>query len=91
MAGGRPKGSRNKKTVELIERVAATGKMPLDVMLENMRHYYDAGDRERAQGCATDAAPYLHAKLTSTEVSGGEEPIVHEVVVRYVKADQAGD
>ena len=119
--GGRQRGTHNKKTTELIEQAAAGGVMPLDVMLENMRHAYEMAKlaeatflkiknepdlrsrmaelleeevkyRQLAQDCAKDAAPYLHSRLTATEVTGADHgPIVHEIVVRYVKADHAGD
>ena len=35
-AGGRPKGSRNKRTVELVQRAEAKGVTPLDLMLQVM-------------------------------------------------------
>ena len=100
--GGRQRGVRNKKTAEVIEQAAAGGVMPIDVMLENMRYAHDMMQRTAvgealkyrmmAEECAKDAAPYLHSRLTATEVSGSDQgPIVHEIIVKYVKADQAGD
>jgi hypothetical protein len=37
------------------------------VMMENMRHYWAAGDRANAQECAKDCAPYCHPRLTSID------------------------
>jgi hypothetical protein len=37
-AGGRPKGSRNKRTLELIQRAESKGISPLDLMLEVMHN-----------------------------------------------------
>lgn len=70
--GGRQKGTPNKKTAALLERVSAEGLTPLDVMLQVMREYVEAGDREMALDAAAKAAPYVHPKLSSiaAEVSG---------------------
>jgi hypothetical protein len=40
--GGRKKGTPNKATAAMAAAVAATGKAPLEVMIENMRHFYAA-------------------------------------------------
>jgi hypothetical protein len=69
---GRPKGSLNKKTVEQIEAVKATGETPLDYMLRVMRD--PKQEHNRRDDMAKSAAPYLHPKLASsqqtTEISG---------------------
>ena len=62
-AGGRPKGSRNKRTVELVQRAEAKGITPLDLMLEVMHDLWREGDRRAAFACAEKIAPYLHARL----------------------------
>ena len=68
---GRPKGSRDKKTRKDAKRLVADGNTtPLDVMIEAMRFYQAQGDRDKAAAFAKDAAPYLHAKLSSPTVSG---------------------
>ena len=66
--GGRPAGVPNKKTQELIDQVKATGQTPLDYLLSVMR---DVKRPEEVRvDCAAKAAPYIHAKLSSTELSG---------------------
>lgn len=65
--GGRQKGTPNKKNAELIAKAEAAGVLPLDVMLMDMREKLETGDVSGAADRARDAAPYLHAKLTSTE------------------------
>ena len=65
---GRQKGTLNKRTEEIDEirrRAADQGILPVEVMLDNMRHYFKHGDRANAQKCAADAAPYLHPRLNS--------------------------
>lgn len=72
---GRKPGSPNKKTAELIKAVAESGVTPLDYMLTVMRN--DLGDPRERLNAAVSAAPYVHAKLASIEVSGkGGGPIV---------------
>jgi hypothetical protein len=66
-AGGRPKGSRNKRTLELIQRAEANGINPLDLMLEVMHDLWREGDRFAAFACAEKIAPYVHARLASVE------------------------
>jgi hypothetical protein len=75
-AGRRP-GSRNRRSVELEKAVAETGKTPLQVLLDTMRHYLEVGDRDKAAIFAKDAAPYVHPKITSISVGGqpGASPI----------------
>jgi hypothetical protein len=74
---GRRRGSRNKRNLEIERRVAATGKTPLEVMLEAMRSYYEAGDIDKAVAFAKDAAPYVHPRMASIDVGGkpGAPPI----------------
>ncbi len=67
---GRKPGSPNKKTAELQAAVAESGITPLDYMLFVMRGV-DNEPRERLSA-AVAAAPYVHAKLASIELSGPE-------------------
>jgi hypothetical protein len=104
---GRPEGALTIKTRKIAERALADGCTPLDVMLENMRHFQQvaldaeaflatmtatdlpgrpekpedqfkallaevkkaAGFRHMAHECARDASPYIHARLSSVEMS----------------------
>lgn len=71
MAGkGRPKGSPNKRTVARQSAAAESGLMPLDYMLAQLRN--EELDVKERMYAATQAAPYLHARLTSVDakVSG---------------------
>src|SRR3954453_6306221 len=92
-AGGRPKGPRNKRTMELIQLAEAKGISPLDLMLEVMHDLWQEGDRLAAFACAEKIAPYLHARLASVEqkveaevrqtVVNGEPLTVEEFDRRY--------
>jgi hypothetical protein len=66
---GRPKGSKNKKTRELLETTKASGITPLEVMLYNMRQHFKAKRYDEASSIAAMAAPYVHPKLAATAVS----------------------
>ncbi len=57
---GRKTGSLTKRTREIAERAMATGKSPLDVMLDNMRHF---------QQVALDAEAVIEG-LTIQEITG---------------------
>lgn len=66
--GGRKKGSRNKASVAKAQAIAASGLTPLDYMLGVMR---DAkADVEMRLEAAKSAAPYVHPKLATIEVTG---------------------
>lgn len=65
---GRPKGARNKATVETIAQVKQTGLTPLDYMLSVMRDS-SAPTPDRMEA-AKSAAPYVHARLTSVDLKG---------------------
>lgn len=105
---GRKPGSLTKRTREVAERAMEQGKTPLEVLLENMRHFQKvahdaetvieamtedqvqslgesheerfkgllakvkaaAGLRQLANEAAKDAAPFMHARLSSVEIQG---------------------
>lgn len=64
---GRPKGSPNKKTAEVIAAIEESGETPLDYMLRVMR---DAeGGMDRRDDMAKAAAPYVHSKLAQIDAN----------------------
>jgi hypothetical protein len=82
---GRKRGSLSRKTTEVAQKAAAQGITPLEVLLQAMRHHYDAGDLDRAAVFAKDAAPYMHPRLSAVAVSGGSTPVslrlVEEIII----------
>lgn len=69
---GRPQGSRNigtKQRIAIADRAASEGITPLEVMLNTMRAHYDAQKFDEASAVARDAAPYVHARLSSIDMS----------------------
>ena len=66
---GRKPGAANVKTREIADKAVAQGVTPLEVMLEAMNALRDSGDLEKAASVAKDAAPYIHAKLSSVEMN----------------------
>lgn len=65
---GRKKGEPNKRTAEIQQAVEQSGLTPLEYMLTVMR---DIGqDEQRRLAAANMAAPYVHAKLASIELTG---------------------
>jgi len=72
---GRKKGVKNKKTLELQQRVAKGGISPLDYMLKVMRN--PRADLARRDDMGKAAAPYVHPRLNSVEATGkGGSPLI---------------
>jgi hypothetical protein len=69
--GGRPKGSKDRATKVVADQIALTGRTPLEVMMEAMRHYQEVGDRDRAVSIARLAAPYMHARFHAVAGTDG--------------------
>lgn len=72
---GRPRGAKTRVTQEAIKR-AGEGETPLEYMLRVMRDD-DVAD-ERRDEMALAAAPFVHAKLSQTEIKA--EVQTHRVV-----------
>jgi len=86
---GRKPGSPNKKTVELQKAVAESGLTPLDYMLSVMRD--EINDPKERLSAANMAAPYVHAKLASVEVTGKDgAPIASATEITF-KIIRPGD
>jgi hypothetical protein len=95
---GRQKGSRNKRTQEVLDKAAELGITPLEVMLQTMRDAWDLAtapaedvdmsptDRLTAKmsavAIAEKAAPYLHPRLASVESVN-----TNDTTVRTISAD----
>jgi len=84
--GGRTKGTPNKKTAEIQQAVEESGLTPLQYMLQVMR---DVGqDEQRRLAAAQAAAPYVHAKLSSVEMTGkGGGPVDMNWNINFVSPD----
>lgn len=69
---GRKKGGVTKATVyrqEMMARAAADGISPLEVMLNTMRAAWAAQKIDEALQAAVHAAPYVHPRLASSQVT----------------------
>jgi len=76
---GRKPGSVSRIDAEARQRALAGGMMPLDFLLSIMRD--DKQDAAARRDAAKAAAPYCHARLSSTELSGhGGGPIKTEEI-----------
>lgn len=82
---GRKPGVPNKVTQETREAIKASGLTPLDFMLSVMRD--DDEDMPRRLAAANMAAPYVHPKLASVEVTGKDgESLMSNMTVTFVPA-----
>lgn len=66
---GRKKGAAAEKTRAIADAVILKGDTPLEIMLEAMKAHRDAGRLKEAVAVAEKAAPYIHPRLTSVEVT----------------------
>jgi hypothetical protein len=66
--GGRQKGTPNKVTAAKVAAIEASGLTPLDYLLLVMRD--GEAERHTRLDAAKAAAPYVHAKLASIEMTG---------------------
>ncbi len=99
--GGRQRGTRNRRTLETIEKAAAQGPLPLEHMLKVMND--PNADNERRDRMAVAAAPYVHPKLTSEDAGmnvnihgeytngKGYDAETNGIVVQFVKPRHAVD
>ena len=86
--GGRKKGQPNKSQSEIRAAALAGGISPLDYMLRVLRD--EDADEDRRDRMAQAAAPYLHAKLVSSEMSGEDGgPIKHELTIKFAAGSAA--
>ncbi|WP_267550357.1 hypothetical protein [Rhizobium rhizogenes] len=67
---GRPKGAATKRTRKIADRESQNGVTPLEVMLRAMREHFGKNEFDAAASIAKDAAPYMHAKLSSIQHKG---------------------
>ena len=79
---GRKPGAATTKTREIANKASEAGITPLEYILSVMRDE-TTEPRERLSA-AVAAAPYMHAKLSSVEVSGKDGgPIDHSLRVTF--------
>lgn len=65
---GRPPGSRNKRTVAAVERIASEGLTPLEFLTSVYRDLTE--EMPRRIDAAKAAAPYCHARLQPVDKDG---------------------
>lgn len=68
--GGSRKGCPNKATAAKAAEIAASGKTPLEFLLDVMRD--ETRDFEFRLDAAKSAAPYVHPKLAAMELTGAD-------------------
>ena len=76
LGAGRPTGARNRKTVETQAAIAASGLTPLDYMISVMRD--EKNDPRTRLEAAHHAAPFVHSKLSTTDLNVTEDPVRSE-------------
>lgn len=84
---GRKKGAPNKKTAEIQKAVEESGLTPLEYMLQVMRD--PINEPKERLGAAVAAAPYVHAKLSSVELTGKDGGAVEITTIERRIVDPA--
>ena len=81
---GRPKGSFNKASKSQIEKITADGKMsPLEYLASIYQN--DLAPQKDRIEAARAAAPYVHSRLSTTEVKAAVTEISHEEWLKSLK------
>ena len=83
---GRKPGSRNKATLERMAALEAGGLMPLDYMLQVLRD--EAATPAQRMDAAKYAAPYVHARLGSTELKAPQLDEVTDALAALIERAQ---
>jgi hypothetical protein len=79
---GRPKGSKDRRTVETALRAAAEGLTPLEYLQAVLRD--ESADPSARFEAAKAAAPYIHARLAATQLTGRDgEDLLREQLSDY--------
>lgn len=71
---GRKVGSTTTKTREIAEKALESGLTPLEYMLQVMRN--DKCDEARRLDAAKSAAPYIHAKLSTIDMTATVDGVI---------------
>lgn len=83
--GGRKKGTPNKATAKREAEIAASGLTPLEFLISVMKD--EGKPTDTRVDAAKAAAPYVHPKLSSVEVSGKNGgPVKQSLLIEFVKA-----
>lgn len=84
-SGGRPKGSLNRKTLDLHARCVEAGVDPFQVLLELCK----SDDEKTRLSAAGDVCGYLYAKKRSIDVKLDAEAELIELATSIKQADDA--
>jgi len=75
--GGRQKGVANKRTREIADAAVREGLTPLEYMLAVLRD--ESVEPDRRDRMAAAAAPYIHPRLSSTQIDATDKRDITEL------------
>lgn len=88
--GGRQKGTPNKKSLDISEKIKKLGCDPFEGMIKIAEEALLSKDLALAGNMYKELAQYIAPKRKAVDIStDNESAAVREVEVRYVKADNA--
>ena len=83
--GGRAKGTPNKKTLEVIERLKELKCDPIEGMAKIAKDAYEEGDKQLAGQMYKELAQYVAPKRKAIEVSGDtDNPLAISLIERTI-------
>ncbi len=89
VGAGRPAGARNRRTVEMQTAVEQSGITPLEFLINIMRD--ETADMRTRLEAARGAAPFVHPKLATTELSVKKQPMDREAMIARLKVLMANN
>lgn len=75
--GGRQRGTPNKATVDVAEKLAALGCDPLKILASLAMD--PKSERELRRKCANDLMPYLYSKRTPIDVATKQQTVMNVI------------
>jgi hypothetical protein len=87
---GRKPGSKQQKSIDIALHEVGNGLTPLEYMLKILRD--ENQPHEERKWAAEKAAPFMHARLQTTEIkgSGADGALTVNLLVKYVDGNNSG-
>ncbi len=89
MPGGRKLGSKNRSTLERVDKALEGGISPLEYLLQCMRDP-EQSDAKRLEA-AKAAAPYVHPRLQYTELDASGDLVIKLVAAPWTNGSKPAE
>lgn len=82
---GRPKGSRNRRTLSAMEKMRDLGCDPLEELVKIGNKALRDEDNHLAASCFKEIATYIYPKLKALDISGD---LAGDFIIRWAQGDE---